>query len=79
VRVHDVVIPGATGGKAIPYGIYDLHRDEGWVRVGIDHDTATFAARSIRRWWQQMGAKARNSWLSASSLSFRRTTIWLYV
>jgi Rhodopirellula transposase DDE domain len=55
VRVHDFVIPGAAGGQAIPYGVYDLHRDEGWVSVGIDHDTATFAARSIRRWWQHMG------------------------
>jgi hypothetical protein len=55
VRVHDFVIPGAAGGKAIPYGVYDLHRDEGWVSVGIDHDTATFAVRSIRRWWHQMG------------------------
>jgi hypothetical protein len=55
VRVHDFVIPGAAGGKAIPYGVYDLHRDEGWVSVGIDHDTATFAVRSIRRWWQHMG------------------------
>lgn len=55
VRVHDFVIPGAAGGKAIPYGVYDLHRNEGWVSVGIDHDTATFAVRSIRRWWQQMG------------------------
>jgi Rhodopirellula transposase DDE domain len=55
VRVHDFVIPGATGGNAIPYGVFDLHRNEGWVSVGIDHDTATFAARSIRRWWQHMG------------------------
>ncbi len=55
VRVHDFLIPGAAGGKAIPYGVYDLHRDEGWVSVGIDHDTATFAVRSIRRWWRQMG------------------------
>ena len=55
VRVHDFIIPGATGGKAIPYGVYDLHRNEGWVSVGIDHDTATFAVRSIRRWWQHMG------------------------
>ena len=55
VRVHDFVIPGAAGGKAIPYGVYDLHRDEGWVSVGIDHDTATFAVRSIGRWWQHMG------------------------
>jgi hypothetical protein len=58
VRVHDFVIPGATGGKAIPYGVYDLHRNEGWVSVGIDHDTATFATRSIRRWWQHMGRPA---------------------
>lgn len=58
VRVHDFVIPGAAGGKAIPYGVYDLHRDEGWVSVGIDHDTATFAVRSIRRWWGQMGRPA---------------------
>lgn len=55
VRVHDFVIKGPAGGKAIPYGIYDLHRNEGWVSVGIDHDTATFAVRSIRRWWQRMG------------------------
>jgi hypothetical protein len=55
VRVHDFVIPGATGGKAIPYGVYDLHRNEGWVSVGVDHDTATFAVQSIRRWWRQMG------------------------
>ena len=53
VRAHDFVIPGA-GGKAIPYGVYDPHRNEGWVSVGIDHDIATFAVRSIRRWWQHM-------------------------
>jgi len=60
VRVHDFVIPptGATGGKAIPYGVYDLHRDEGWVSVGIDHDTASFAVNAIRRWWQRMGRPA---------------------
>jgi hypothetical protein len=60
VRVHDFVIPATstTGGKAIPYGVYDLHRNEGWVSVGIDHDTATFAVQSIRRWWQSMGRPA---------------------
>ena len=60
VRVHDFVIPATptTGGKAIPYGVYDLHRNEGWVSVGIDHDTATFAVQSIRRWRQQMGRPA---------------------
>ena len=53
------VIPATatTGGKAIPYGIYDL-RNEGWVSVGIDHDTASFAVRSIQRWWQHMGRPA---------------------
>ena len=55
VRVHDFLIKTPAGGKAIPYGVYDLHRNEGWVSVGIDHDTATFAVQSIRRWWQQMG------------------------
>jgi hypothetical protein len=57
VKVHDFVIPATAtaGGKAIPYGIYDLHRNEGWVSVGIDHDTARFAVRSIQRWWQHMG------------------------
>ncbi len=43
--------------KAIPYGVYDLQNNEGWVSVGIDHDTAEFAANSIRRWWQRMGRK----------------------
>jgi DDE family transposase len=53
VRVHDFLIP--EQGKAIPYGVYDLTRNAGWVSVGIDHDTATFAVRTIGRWWQQMG------------------------
>jgi len=53
VRVHDFVIP--EQGKAIPYGVYDLHRNEGWVSIGIDHDTARFAVNTIRRWWKVMG------------------------
>jgi transposase len=53
VRVHDFVI--REQGKAIPYGVYDLNRNEGWVSVGIDHDTAHFAVNTIRRWWQKMG------------------------
>jgi Rhodopirellula transposase DDE domain len=53
VRVHDFLIP--ERGKAIPYGVYDLTRNAGWVSVGIDHDTARFAARTIARWWQKMG------------------------
>jgi Rhodopirellula transposase DDE domain len=54
VRVHDFVDPKL--GKAIPYGVYDVTHNQGWVNVGIDHDTAYFAAGSIRRWWQEMGA-----------------------
>jgi len=53
VRVHDFVVP--EQGKAIPYGVYDLTRNAGWVSVGVDHDTASFAAKAIRRWWQVMG------------------------
>ncbi len=56
VRVHDFLIPDE--GKAIPYGVYDLSRDEGWVSVGIDHDTASFAVNAVRRWWKLMGRPA---------------------
>ena len=56
VRVHDFL--DKELGKAIPYGVYDLMRNEGWVNVGIDHDTAAFAVESIRRWWKRMGIKA---------------------
>jgi hypothetical protein len=55
VRVHDFIDP--TKGKAIPYGVYDLGLNKGWVTVGIDHDTATFAVNTIRRWWREMGSK----------------------
>jgi transposase len=53
VRVHDFV--DRTLGRVSPYGVYDLAHNAGWVNVGIDHDTATFAVESIRRWWEQMG------------------------
>lgn len=53
VNVHD--FPDKTLGKAIPYGIYDLAQNQGWVSVGIDHDTAEFAVESIRHWWLDMG------------------------
>jgi hypothetical protein len=55
VRVHD--FPDPKVRKAIPYGVYDLTRNQGWVNVGIDHDTARFAAASIKRWWRKMGRK----------------------
>jgi hypothetical protein len=54
VKVHDFPVKGL--GKAIPYGVYDLASNEGWVSVGIDHDTAEFAAASIGRWWREMGS-----------------------
>ena len=56
VRVHDFIIP--EQGKAIPYGVYDLQRNQGWVSVGVDHDTASFAVNAIRRWWKVMGRDA---------------------
>ena len=55
VRVHDFVIRGK--GRAVPYGVYDIAANQGWVSVGIDHDTASFAVESIRRWWRRMGRK----------------------
>jgi len=54
VKVHD--FPDKKLGKAIPSGVYDRASNEGWVSVGIDHDTARFATASIRRWWQEMGS-----------------------
>ena len=53
VDVHD--FPGDALGKALPYGIYDLAANTGWVSVGTDHDTAAFAVESIRRWWSGQG------------------------
>jgi len=53
VSMHD--FPDPERGKVIPYGVYDVSRNEGWVSVGISHDTAEFAVESIRRWWTLMG------------------------
>ena len=54
VRVHDFVIPEL--GKVAPYGVYDVAANDGWVNLGISHDTAAFAVGSIRRWWHMLGA-----------------------
>ena len=54
--VHD--FPQDALGKAIPYGVYDMGRNEAWVSVGRDHDTPAFAVASIRQWWKTMGAAA---------------------
>jgi hypothetical protein len=53
VQTHD--FPDPEQGKACPYGVYDLARNEGWVNVGISHNTAQFAVASIRGWWQKLG------------------------
>jgi hypothetical protein len=55
VRVHDFLIKQL--GRAVPYGIYDLAANAGWVSVGIDHDTAAFAVQTIRSWWHAVGSK----------------------
>jgi len=56
VQVRDHDFPGPQG-KAIPYGIYDLAANAGWVNVGTDHDTAAFAVESVRRWWSARGSQ----------------------
>jgi transposase len=53
VKVHDFAEPEL--GRAIPYGVYDLATNSGWVSVGVDHDTSTFAVETVRRWWNSMG------------------------
>jgi hypothetical protein len=80
VRVHDFLVP--EQGKAIPYGVYDLTRNAGWVSVGIDHDTATFAVRTIQRWWQQMGRprypRARSLLITADAGGSNGTRVRLW-
>jgi hypothetical protein len=63
VRVYDFIDKDL--GKAIPYGVYDVTANSGWVTVGIDHDTAEFAVETVRHWWQQMGVM---SYSNASEL-----------
>jgi len=69
VRVHDFI--DRRKGKAIPYGVYDLGRNAGWVSVGVDHDTAAFAVGTIGRWWRDMGRRvyrqARSLLITADS------------
>ena len=80
VRTHD--FKDKELGKAIPYGIYDLADDAGWVNVGIDHDTAQFAVASIAGWWEHLG---RQRYPNASTLTItadcggsngNRTRLW---
>jgi hypothetical protein len=82
VRVRDHDFPDLELGKAIPYGIYDLAANTGWVNVGTDHDTAQFAAESIRRWWNDAGRaaypRARRLLITADSggSNSTRTRAW---
>jgi transposase len=80
VNTHD--FPSQAEGRAIPYGIYDLANDEGWVSVGIDHDTAQFAASSILAWWEHLGEqrfpKAKTLTITADcgGSNGNRTRLW---
>ncbi len=56
VRFNDFMIKEL--GKAIPYGVYDLHQNVGWVSVGVIQETSAFAVATIRRWWREMGSQA---------------------
>jgi transposase len=80
VRTHD--FKDKELGKAIPYGIYDLADDTGWVNVGIDHDTAAFAVASIRDWWEHLGrerypgAKRLTITADCGGSNGNRTRLW---
>ncbi|MGH8415530.1 MAG: ISAzo13 family transposase [Gammaproteobacteria bacterium] len=82
VNVHD--FPSLAEGTAIPYGAYDVHRNEGMVNVGMTHDTAEFAVESIRRWWRQFGVRhypgARRLFICADSggSNAARNRAWKY-
>ncbi len=82
VHVHD--FPSLAEGTAIPYGAYDVHRNQGMVNVGMTHDTAEFAVESIRRWWRQFGVQhypgAQRLFICADSEGSRaaRNRAWKY-
>ena len=80
VNLHDFA--DARLGKVIPYGVYDLTENAGWVSVGVDHDTAAFAVEAIRRWWRRMGrtryrgAKALLITADCGGSNGNRTRLW---
>jgi hypothetical protein len=82
VDVHD--FPGDAVGKAIPYGIYDVAANDGFVSVGVDHDTPVFAATTIEAWWRQVGLKrypnAREIFVTADAggSNSYRSHVWKY-
>jgi predicted RNA-binding protein Jag len=82
VRTHD--FEDKQLGKATPHGVYDIGRNQGWVSVGIDHDTAEFAVDSLRHWWKRMGqpaySQARELLITADAggSNSYRTRLWKY-
>ena len=70
VNVHDFVDQDL--GKAVPYGVYDVAANTGWVNVGTDHDTSQFAVQAIRRWWDTVGKDAYPDAETAADLRRRR-------
>ena len=82
VQTYDFL--SLADGKGIPYGVYDLTTNQGWVSVGTDHDTAQFAVQTIRQWWHQMGQQtypqARELLITADSggSNGRRCRLWKY-
>lgn len=82
VDVHD--FPGDAVGKAIPYGVYDIGANDGFVSVGVDHDTPVFAVTSIEAWWQQVGGKrygeTREIFITADAGGSNgyRSRVWKY-
>jgi Rhodopirellula transposase DDE domain len=82
VDVHD--FPGDAVGKAIPYGVYDVAANDGFVSVGVDHDTPVFAATTVEAWWQKIGSKrypnAREIFITADAggSNSYRSHVWKY-
>jgi len=80
VKVHD--FEDKILGKIAPYGIYDIDKNNGWINLGIDHDTAEFAVKSIRKWWMKIGKskypKAKTLTITADSGGSNgyRTRLW---
>ena len=71
VNVHDFI--DKQLGKAVPYGVYDVGANTGWVSVGVDHDTTSFAVNSIRTWWNTVGKAA---YPRAGLHSFECRLVW---
>ena len=78
VNVYD--FPDKELGKAVPYGIYEIDRNKGWVNVGVSADTAQFAVESIRKWWHGMGKKTRPNatklYINADGGNGSRNRLW---